>query len=837
MGVLMSNEFQLPSGSDPKPPAHSVLALSTEFFETLHYELRTPLTSIIGFTEILIEDSEDLGAAVMVPDLQKILKAARDLLAIVDRTLDLEAFRQEHSDKALETVVSTLRHDLLSPLNAVIGYSEILLEDAADQACKSLIPDLQRIHTAAGDLQGLIRSILTLTQPDPVETVPTSPPGEADPAESVPAVAPAILIGDDNPLNRALLARFLRQQGLNVTTAEHGRQVLEMMAAAPFDLLLLDMKMPEMDGTQVLTFLKQSETLRHIPVIMISAMNDFDKVVSCIELGAEDYLPLPLNRVFLMARINASLEKKRLRDLDARRLHELAATVEKLRLSEEKALAANRAKSTFLANMSHELRTPLNAIIGFSQLMSGDHRLLSEHLENMGSILRSGEHLLDLINDILSLSKIEAGKITLVDEIFDLLLFFKGIEEMFRLRAESRHLNLIFELDQGLPRYVRGDQGKLRQIIINLIGNAVKFTAQGGIAVRVEHHRDSLQVEVEDTGSGISQTEISHLFEPFVQTESGRNSQEGTGLGLAITRNFIRLMGGDITVRSEVGKGTLFRFSIRLPLAPEGPPPAKTKTRVVGLEASQPPCRMLIVDDHPENRAVLRKLLGGIGFEIAEATNGQEAVAAWSTGQPHLIWMDLNMPVMDGYEATSCIRSLEKQGSGHQTPGGGPSSRNSTQGENEPMAAETRNPVVIIALSASAFEQDRSRMTAVGADDFVAKPYRNELIFEKIVQHLGVRFIYEAQPEDAVEQAQPGASAAVPFLPAPRIEVLPESLRQTLSQAALEGDIEAIRRIIVQIREKDSPLGDFLLNLLKGYQLDELHELASKSLGEVRETT
>jgi two-component system sensor histidine kinase/response regulator len=301
----------------------------------------------------------------------------------------------------------------------------------------------------------------------------------------------------------------------------------------------------------------------------------------------------------------------------------------------------------------------------------------------LGIINRAGEHLLDLINDVLEMSKIEAGRIELHENCFDLIRLLDNLEKMFRLRAESKSLELIFEIASDIPQYVKTDEGKLRSCLINLLSNAIKFTEFGRVTLQVRvdgswfmvHSKEKsmnneqstmnnfcLYFEVEDTGSGIADEEIELLFEPFGQTETGRKSQQGTGLGLPITRKFVQLMGGDITLSSVVGKGSRFAFDVRMALADaidvQTPQP---QGKVVGLAPNQPDYRILVVDDRFESRLVLVTLLTSIGFSVREAENGQEAIALWESWEPHLIFMDMRMPVMNGYEAAKHIKAREQE--------------------------------------------------------------------------------------------------------------------------------------------------------------------------------
>src|SRR5688572_141336 len=325
---------------------------------------------------------------------------------------------------------------------------------------------------------------------------------------------------------------------------------------------------------------------------------------------------------------------------------------------------ANRAKSVFLANMSHEIRTPMNAILGFSQLMLRDHDLTPRQCQYLGTINRSGEHLLALINDILEMSKIEAGRTTLNSSTFDLRALLKDLEMMFRVRTDEKKLSFSVEMIGDVPQYIVTDINKLRQVFINVLGNAVKFTEQGGVRLRVYANRAGpagpvLRVEVEDTGPGISADELDKLFRHFEQTKTGQQTGTGTGLGLAISREFVRLMGGSITVSSQVGKGSIFVIHLPLKEGEAQAVQAKDAPRhVLRLQPGQAVCKVLIADDIEDNRQLLTQLLSPIGFDVRIATNGAEAVQEFEQWRPDLILMDFRMPVMDGHEAIRRIRAM-----------------------------------------------------------------------------------------------------------------------------------------------------------------------------------
>ncbi|MDZ8223521.1 ATP-binding protein [Nostoc sp. ChiVER01] len=575
--------------------------------------------------------------------------------------------------------------------------------------------------------------------------------------------------------------------------------------------------------------------------------------------------------------------------------------------------AANRAKSEFLANMSHELRTPLNAILGFSQVMSRDYSLSGEHQENLAIINRSGEHLLNLINDILEMSKIEAGRITLNSNSFDLIHVLKKLEKMQHASAASKNLELVFEYAQNIPKYIETDENKLCQVLLNLLGNAIKFTNTGRVTLRVRlgagwesgeqgemreqypPHPPHLFFEVQDTGCGITPQEIDLLFEAFEQTEIGRKSQQGTGLGLAISRKYVQLMGGDITVNSIPGVGSRFAFNIQIALAcPREISTNQIRYQILALAPPEKAYRILVVDDSKESRLLLVKILTSVGFEVREATDGSEAIANWESWQPHVIFMDMRMPIMDGYEATKIIKAKQTKQIGYGVANALRRFPNSEQmlssgsqylagefpdsGESEVLkvpllksqlgvasptleatgvmendandASTKRSPTalappsnlseakqsysnthtIVIALTASAFEEERQKILSIGCDDFIRKPFIQEVLLEKLSQHLGVKYTNQVETTNTTVADQPTQIfISVTELLSRLSQMSPEWLQQIYYAAASCSD-ELILELLKQIPSDNSQVFKVLRDLANNYQFEKIMELTKTNV-------
>jgi PAS domain S-box-containing protein len=473
-----------------------------------------------------------------------------------------------------------------------------------------------------------------------------------------------------------------------------------------------------------------------------------------------------------------------------------------------RAEAANHAKSTFLANMSHELRTPLNAVLGFSRLLKNDPVATPQQQETLDIIVRSGEHLLNLINNVLDMAKIEAGRVGLKESEVDLHRLLHEMQSLMGVSAVEKNLRFALECDPDLPRYVQVDAGKLRQVLLNLLGNAIKYTDSGTVKLRARlvslrgDEKGTVRFEVEDTGPGIGQADRERIFFPFVQLGDQAPAQAGTGLGLAICRQYVELMGGQIGVVSQPGKGSTFYFEIPVTILPGMAERDELKPRrILGLANGQPRYRLLIAEDQIENRLLLRKLLEPLGFELREAANGQEAVALFEQWHPDLIWMDIRMPVMDGLEATRQIRAK--------------------------AGAKTK----IVALTAHALDEESEPIMAAGCDAIVRKPFHEQELFEALARHLRVKFIYESAPRQESAPEKPELA-----LNAEQLRSLPAELLRDLRQAVVELDTARTQALIEQVTARDASLGRALNTLAAQLNYESLLKLLEEENSQTGQT-
>jgi signal transduction histidine kinase/DNA-binding NarL/FixJ family response regulator len=503
--------------------------------------------------------------------------------------------------------------------------------------------------------------------------------------------------------------------------------------------------------------------------------------------------------------LKASQENERLiREQAVILEQQVAERTQDLERARKKAELANQAKSTFLAGMSHELRTPLNGVLGFAQILQRDASMTSQQQHALKVIDQSGHHLLALINDVLDLAKIESGKIELYKSDFNLLSLLNGVSEIIKIRAKHKGIHFKLELPSDLPNQVYGDERRLRQILLNLLGNAVKFTDQGCITLKVANKSENINspnglknigyfyFQIADTGIGIALEHLDTIFKPFEQVGDQEHQAKGTGLGLAISKNLVELMGGQLCVSSQLNLGTQFWFELTLPIINDQVAHISSQQTIIGIKGKPP--KILVVEDNQENQAVLINLLVNIGFEVKSAQNGREGLATAISWQPDAIITDLIMPVMDGFEL---IRQLRQS----------------------PLLKDK----IIIASSASVYESDKNKSLAVGSDAFLPKPIQFETLFAQLQHSLHLSYVYEEKVTETAEEPQTGPM------------VLPEMAQlEKLYELTLMADIDELEKHITILTKSDIKLKSFVTKIqtfLKKYQIGQLKEWLEGVIG------
>lgn len=638
-----------------------------------------------------------------------------------------------------------------------------------------------------------------------------------------PLVDTSILLISDNKNTADTIHSMLDKEGYSVQATGTTAVANQSSDMTPPDLVIIDQQAQALGAIEMCAHLGANLRFQAVPIFVVGQQGDAALKERAFNAGSTDWLEAPVQKSELLAKVKSCLDLQQMRKSQSVLKRQLAEErnryealihdhAEELTKAKAQAEEAKRAKSSFLSHMSHELRTPLNAILGFSRLMERSENLTETQSENLRLIYKSGKNLLRLINDVLDMSRIETGNNKLEIAVVDLPQLMQAVAVKSKTQAAEQGLTFSLNLEPALPRHVKCDEHKLQQILTNLVSNGLKFTQTGGIEINArvsaESTRDQtdrtgeadrgcdLEFEIRDTGPGIAQEDLERIFDPFFKTKSPAVSNRGSGLGLTISRNFARLMGGDITAANCPDRGACFSFHLRLETATEdvamlnNPP-----DRVIGIAPGSQKYRVLVVDDDITSRMLLSELLNDVGLEVEKAEDGVQAVEGFARWEPDIIFMDMRMPGMDGLTATQHIKATEK---GRQTP--------------------------VIALTGQTLESDRRKILSAGCDDYLAKPIEEEQLFDVITKHLDVTFIREGdQPSVSTPPKEEAATTD-------EMTELPATVLTEMKKIALELDLEKFKACLEHIQSDHPELEASLSTLSNRFRFEEIYNLCDGAL-------
>ena len=596
-----------------------------------------------------------------------------------------------------------------------------------------------------------------------------------------------VMVIDDDILLADTLKDIIVARGNQVKTFTSAEAAIKEYQATFYSMILIDIGLPGMDGLECCRQIRAIPKGKYSVLLVTTGMTHPDSLRKSLEAGADDYIKKPFNLDLLKIRLEIA-EKH---GLD--RLERMLADKE-LQRARNMAESASMAKNNFLASVSHELRTPLNGILGYTQILKRDTNMMPKQSQAIKTIHECGEHLLTMINDVLDFSSIESQKFLIFPKTFDFYMLLHSIVSIFRMKSLQKGLHFNYQPDNNIPRYVNADEKRLRQILFNLLSNALKHTLDGHITFRVRKQNEMIRFEVEDSGIGIPEDKIEEIFLPFHQLHDGRIQREGAGLGLSITRTIIRMMGSDIYVKSRHGEGTTFYFQLELPetKADKEMQDRVSQPDISGYQGAVK--KILIAEDIDQNRFFIRDILEPIGFAIKEAVNGMEAVRTSYSFVPDLILMDIVMPVMQGIEATRKIRSI-------------------------PTLKNTK----IIAVTANISHETQQECFKAGFDDYITKPVQIDELLDLIQEHLHLSWTNEASSDKESQINEQVES--------PPIVLPPNDAIETMNKLILSGKTTRLKKLLAQIKDDFPKCITFTskaYQLLEQFRLEEIQNLIDK---------